>query len=477
MTFRGSKGAWQRRLAVLLESAKHARFLTGGVNVVDVDVRVRLLGPVAVEVDGQPVAGFRSHKTLALLALLVTEQRPVARNYLATLFWPDAPLADGRGHLRRALHDLVQKLPGALWLDYYTAQFNPALFAHTDLAQLARHEGAPDDLALEPALALCRGQFLEGIELPDCPEFETWLIVEREAWNLKASKLLEDLLAGHTASGRFQEALEIGWQLLRLAPWNEDYYHIQMLLLVRLRQFAQALRLYQRYQHALTQEFGLEPSEEIEALHTHIRDSRKRRPGNIAPTTPPLAAPSSDVAGLIRDLVDPACRLITLTGPSGYDRNQVAIAAAARANGHGSCLFLDGAFQVHLDKTTTQTDLLTNIAQALGLVSGTMAVAEEVVLRRLRGCEMLLLLCDFDHLCSCKKVLIDLLQANPALKLVVTCRERLALPDERVHTIKDSARVIVRGADAPERPLPADFPALAQQVLARALLTEHYFMI
>ena len=120
---------------------------------VDVDVRVRLLGPVAVEVDGQPVTGFRSHKTLALLAFLVTEQRPVARNYLATLFWPDAPLADGRGHLRRALHDLVQKLPGALWLDYYTAQFNPALFAQTDLAQLARHEGSPGALALEPALA------------------------------------------------------------------------------------------------------------------------------------------------------------------------------------------------------------------------------------------------------------------------------------------------------------------------------------
>ena len=444
---------------------------------VDVDIRVRLLGPVAVEVDGHPVTGFRSHKTLALLAFLVTEQRPVARNYLATLFWPDAPLADGRGHLRRALHDLVQKLPDALWLDYYTAQFNPTLFAQTDLAQLARHEAAPGESALEPALALCRGQFLEGIELPDCPEFETWLIVEREAWNLKASKLLEGLLAFHAATGQFQEALEIGWQLLRLAPWNEDYYRGQMLLLVRLRQFAQALRLYQRYQHALTQELGLEPSAEIEALHTHIRDSRKRRPGNIAPNTPPLVDPSSDVADLMRDLVDPACRLITLTGPAGYDRNKVAIAAAARANGHGSCLFLDGTFQVQLDKMTTQTDLLTSIAQALRLGSGTMTVTEEVVHRRLRGCEMLLLLCDFDHLWSCKDMLIDLLQTNPALKLVVTCRERLALPDERVHTIKNSARAVARGAEPSEWPIQTDFPALAQQVLARALLTEHYFMI
>ncbi len=443
----------------------------------DVDVRVQLLGPVAVEVDGQPVTGFRSHKTLALLAFLVTEQRPVARNYLATLFWPDAPLADGRGHLRRALHDLVQKLPGALWLDYYTAQFNPALFAQTDLAQLARHEAAPGELALGPVLALYRGQFLEGIELPDCPEFETWLSVEREAWNLKASKRLEELLADHTAAGQFPEALEIGWQLLHLAPWNEDYYRSQMLLLVRLRQFAQALRLYQRYQHMLTQELSLEPTAEIEALHTHIRDSRKRRPGNIAPNTLPLADPTSDVADLIRDFVDPTCRLITLTGPAGYDKNQVAIAAAARANGHGSCLFLDGTFQVQLDKTTTQSDLLTSIAQALGLVSGTIAVAEELVLRRLRGCEILLLLCDFDHLRVYKHMLIALLQTNPSLKIVVTCHEKLALPDERVHPIKSIARVIARGTDASERSTPTDFPTLAQQILARALLTEHYLMI
>ena len=442
-----------------------------------VDVRVQLLGPISVEVDGHPVTGFRSLKTLALLAYLVAERRPVARNYLATLFWPDAATAVGRGHLRRALHDLVQKLPGALWLDYHTAQFNPALFAYTDLAQLDQQAFAEDETSLEPTTSLGRGQFLEGVELPDCPVFETWLLVEREAWNHKVSELLEGRLSRRFATGQFQQALEIGWQLLRLSPWNEDYYRRQMLLLVRLGQFGQAIGVYQRYQRLLARELGLEPSAEIEELHARICDSRKRPPGNIAPNSSPPPDQSQEVATLLRDLVDPACRIITLTCPADSDKDQVALAAGAQANGPSGHLFLEGAFQVQLEGATTPADVLTRVAQALGLICGAGPVVEEMVLRRLRGREILLLLCGFDHLRAHKDILLGFLRANPSLKLVVTCRERLGLPGERVCAIKSHAQTIARGTDVPEPSTRFYFPALAQQVLARALMTEHYLMI
>ncbi len=444
-----------------------------------VDVRVRLLGPISVEVDGHPVTGFRSVKTLALLAYLVTERRAVARNYLATLFWPDAPTTVGRGHLRRALHDLAQKLPGALWLDYYTAQFNPALFAHTDLAQLDRctsiKDETEDETGWESATSLCRGQFLEGVELPDCPVFETWLLVEREVWNHKAGALLENRLARHLATGQFQYALAIGWQLLRLAPWNEEHYGRQMLLLVRLNQFTQAIRVYQRYRRMLGRELGLEPSTEIEELHAHIRDSRQRQPGNIAPNISPPPDWSLEVATLLRDFINPACRLITLVGRPDSDRDQVALAAAARANGPNGHLFLDGVFAVQLGGATTPAEFLTRIAQALGLICGTGPVAEEMVLRRLRGREIVLVLPGFDRLSAHKDILMALLQASPALKLVVTCQERLGLPGERVYAIGNRARTY--GPAATEPTTRADFPAFAYHVLARALLTEHYFMV
>lgn len=81
---------------------------------------LRLLGPIQVEVEGQPISNFRSHKTLAALGYLVAEQRAVARNHLAELLWPEATSIEGRAHLRRALHDLSQKAPGALLTDYQT---------------------------------------------------------------------------------------------------------------------------------------------------------------------------------------------------------------------------------------------------------------------------------------------------------------------------------------------------------------------
>ena len=100
-----------------------------------VAISVSLLGPVHVEVGRRPVGGFRSHKTLAPPGYRIVRRRAVARNYLAGPLWPGAPTADGRGHVRRALHDLSQKIPNALLIDYHTVQFNPAFLGHSDLTR------------------------------------------------------------------------------------------------------------------------------------------------------------------------------------------------------------------------------------------------------------------------------------------------------------------------------------------------------
>lgn len=396
-----------------------------------IDVSVRLLGPVQVEVDGRPVASFRSHKTLAVLAFLVAEQRPVARNYLAQLFWPEASQADARGHLRRALHDLSQKARGILLTDYYTTEFNPALRPHTDLARLEALRQQTAAAELETAAAHCRGQFMEGITLTDCPEFETWLMIERETWLRKVTGVLEHLLQRYTQTLRPDLALEMAWRLLRLDPWREERYQQLMLHLARNGALEQAIKVYRRYRHMLATDLALEPSEEIESLYERLRQRRRRRPGNIPHSPTPLAGRSGELATLARFLVDPDCRLISLTGPSGYGRTRLAIEAAARANNPSGYLFLDGAFIVRLDSAKDQAQFLGRTAQALGIISGTTGATLDMVVRRLQGRETLLLLDGFDNLRAHKEMLVTLLDAIPALKLLVIGRERLRLPAER----------------------------------------------
>lgn len=414
-----------------------------------VDISVKVLGPILVKVDGRPVAGFRSHKTLALLAYLVVERRAVARNYLAELLWPDATTTDGRGHLRRALHDLSQKLPGALVVDYYTAQFNPDLLARTDLALFESLRLQPDGPALEQATALCRGQLLEGVMLDDCSVYETWLAVEREAWLSKATAVLEELFRRHMAMPRFDLALQLAWQLLRLDPWHEDSYFRVMLLLIRNGALAQAVKVYRSYRRALVKELSLEPSDEIEALYTRIQQTRSRRPGNIPHSLTPVVGRTGELATLAQNLADPTCRLLTLTGVSGIGKTRLAIEAAARANSSTGHLFLDGAFLVRLDAVTTPAHFLANTAQALGMTSTAGNVPLSRVLARIEGREILLVLDGFDQLIAHRAVLLTLLEASPKLKLLVTCQERLRLPAEWTLPLKGLAHTADEAGVAP----------------------------
>ena len=56
--------------------------------------RLRLLGTVQVERDGQTLRGFRSRK--ALLGYLAVQEQLIPRERLADLFWEGMPEARGR---------------------------------------------------------------------------------------------------------------------------------------------------------------------------------------------------------------------------------------------------------------------------------------------------------------------------------------------------------------------------------------------
>lgn len=257
---------------------------------------ISLLGPVVVEVAGSRVTGFRSLKTIALLAFLVAEQRAVSRDYLAALFWPDAPQTAARGHLRRALHDLVSKIPGCLESDYHTVQIAASISRHTDIALLDSFRSKRQLPTLEQATQMARGEFLEGTYLDDCPEFEMWLLAQRETYRNQVVSLLQTLLHHSTQAGRSNAAMEVAWQLLRLEPWCEATHRQLMTLLAQAGRHEAALRQFRLCRKILAEELDIEPSSETAALYQRIRRSLEtpsRRPSTQHTT---LAFPGYDSA-------------------------------------------------------------------------------------------------------------------------------------------------------------------------------------
>lgn len=107
------------------------------------------------------------------------------------------------------------------------------------------------------------------------------------------------------------------------------------------------------------------------------------RPCHNLPTPPrPLVGRADELAQLLAHLRDPACRLVTVTGPGGAGKTRFALAAAlALAPGEGlSTPFSAGVFLVPLsalDPATSAERLATVIADAVGVDLGGEALSRE----------------------------------------------------------------------------------------------------
>lgn len=214
------------------------------------------------------VSRFRSRRTVAILGYLAAEQRPVAREFLAALFWPDEVSSKGRGNLRRELYNLTQVLPDCWVLDRHAVAFVPSADTTVDLYALLEQQA---EERWGEAAELLDGEFLEGLYLEDNLEFESWLLAERERWRGRAEAVLRRVIEAHTRRGQYSEALRHAQRLLQLTPWNEGAHRQAIRLLAWTGQRGAALRQFETCKRVLWEELSVEPAEETITLYQKIQ--------------------------------------------------------------------------------------------------------------------------------------------------------------------------------------------------------------
>jgi DNA-binding SARP family transcriptional activator/Tfp pilus assembly protein PilF len=305
--------------------------------------RLRLLGTVQVEQDGEPMRGFRSRKALALLGYLAMQNQPVPREHLADMFWGDQPEARGRANLSWVLNRISTLLPGCIQADRHTVQFQRTPSYWLDLDAFAELETQDEAVSLATAMELYRGEFLEGLYLDGCAEFEIWLVGERERWRQRVTRVLGELIAHHSQCGEYQEGLWFARRLLMLEPWRENTHRQVMRLLAHSGQRGAALAQYETCSRVLAEELGVEPAQETTRLYEQIRDGewkvrkqedrpdqvdekpremrdRQRivnlRPLDVAHFKDRLC----EIQALCDHLADPSVRLVSVVGRGGMGK-------------------------------------------------------------------------------------------------------------------------------------------------------------
>jgi predicted ATPase/DNA-binding SARP family transcriptional activator len=392
--------------------------------------RLRLLGTVQVEQDGELLRGFRSRKALALVGYLALQQQPVPRERLADLFWGNLPEARGRANLSWVLTRISNLLPDCLLADRHSIEFQRTDSTWLDLDAYCELEAQGDAASLAKAAALYRGEFLEGLNLEDCADFEIWLVAERERWRQRAARTVETLVAHHSQRGHYDEALRFARRLLDLEPWQEKAHRQAMLLLARSGRPNAALAQYEVCHRVLSEELGAEPGEATQALYERIHSLAVRpTPLLRVPSPPtPLVGRHSELEEIARFLAHPAQRLLTLVGPGGIGKTHLALQAALEVGQAGG--FLEGVVFVPLAPVASIDSLVPTIAESLPLSFHGPANPDAQLLSYLAGKEMLLVLDSFEHLLAGADLLSKILARAPEVKLLVTSRERLQLRGE-----------------------------------------------
>lgn len=320
---------------------------------------VRLLGPFQVTLDDQPLASFNSDKTRALLAYLAVEaDRPHRRERLAYLLWPDSLERDARTSLRTALNEL-RKIIGDrhaalpfLTVSRSTIQLNTESDCWCDVLEFetlvsAVHRSQPPTSLsarqLEQAVALYRGDFLEGFSLSDSSDFDDWVLVEQEYLHRLAMDALEWLAEWYEDRHQIREALVRARRLVELDNLVERSHRRLMRLLALDDQREAALAQYEACGQLLQQELGVAPEEQTTALYEQILA------GEISPMTPtthPLqvvnkaARPdrcqtfrnrAAELAWLRTRMAEPATRLVSVVGRGGYGKTALVVQAIIEA--------------------------------------------------------------------------------------------------------------------------------------------------
>lgn len=397
--------------------------------------------------EGEVAGRDLTAKAVALVVYLAVTGEPHSRQHLAALLWADMPEADAQTNLRQALSKLRPLFKEQLVLDKQEVRFDAA-GCWVDVWELetadegrktgdekqgtadGRPPAAESIARLRKQTALYRGDFLVTLSVKNAPEFEAWVIERRERYRLLSSELLARVVKLELGAGEGEAARYHLEQWLTLDPWNEEAHRTKMLVLARRGERLQALAQFKTVSMILRDEFGVGPSAATVALFERIRDAR--------PHDTPLPVFSTRFVGRARErgalatlLRQPTTRLVTLLGPGGAGKTRLAVeVAAALQQG-----FLHGAVFVALQDVQTAEQLAFAIGAALHFSFGRGTEPFVQLGELLREQELLLVLDNFEGVVATAPELGRLLAAAPALKLLVTSRERLALQAEHVFTV------------------------------------------
>lgn len=462
-------------------------------------VRVGVLGPLEVVVDGEPRAAGPPRERAVLAQLALNAGRTVPTDRLVDAVWGEAPPGTARTQVQICVSALRRRLgspraiatrPGGYALAVRPDDVDVHRFAR--LVERADGEDGPTAArTLRTALALWRGPALADVDGEVARVAATALEERRLAVAERRLDLDLDLGRADDLIGELRE-------LVAAHPLRESAHRLLMLALYRAGRPADALAAYRAARRVLAEELGVDPGPELRELERAVLDrdpglgapARAERPHPVeAPAVPrmlPAGVPAitgrdgalAVLLGRLGGPPDPhtahAVPVVGLVGAGGVGKSTLAVRAAHELVDR----YPDGQLyaDLHQDPHDTADE---RVAGVLGRFLRALGVADrhvpegtderaEVFRTRLAGRRVLVVLDGVRE----EADVVPLVPGSPGSAVLTTSRRQLTgLPSwsalrldvldehdgvalltellgaERVGTQRDDLRALVRACD------------------------------
>ncbi|MFZ0549078.1 MAG: BTAD domain-containing putative transcriptional regulator [Candidatus Promineifilaceae bacterium] len=417
------------------------------------ELNFSLLGRMQIEHQVLGAITLTNRKAIGLLAyLLVESDHAHSREFLLALLWPDLPTASAQNNLRVTWASLQKRLGTSdsdeqpyLIGDRLTLRFNPLSDHELDVARFrtlletcSRHPHPdPTDCAecparLVEALDLVRGEFLAEFSLPNCQQFDEWLLLQRQQLQVQVTAALEQLAVFQEHAGQLAQAERTVRRLLEYEPLTETAYRQLMRVLAQADQRGAALDVYETCRRLLAAELGLAPTVETVTLAEQIRSMAPVETHTAQIALPPVLTRffgrQEESARLVDLLSRRTVRLVTLAGPGGVGKTRLSIEVAHRMAG----VFALEICLVELAGVTDEKSVDDAVAATLHLPTSSRSSTAALV-DYLRDKTVLLVLDNCEHLVkACARLVQILCREAAGLTVLATSRIPLRLTEEHV---------------------------------------------
>lgn len=243
-------------------------------------LNINLMGSIEFKYENKRLEHKLSNKAIALISILMLDMgKQISREKLSAYLWADSDEEAARYNLRYNLWNIKKVIP----TDEYGQELiiaqrefcliNPQYDFDSDIRELMKAEKNANTNSLEELNGykeLFRGDFLEGIYIKNCDEFNEKIIFERMVYQNKYVNLLSNIAEKYETYKNYKDCIQTLNELVSIEPYNEKFACKLMHAYIDWGQIGEAISCYKKFETTLRSNLNISPDKELKLLYIKL---------------------------------------------------------------------------------------------------------------------------------------------------------------------------------------------------------------